>query len=206
MASIIDSLEISCATCHKTQSEHSIPLKQCAKCKTQYYCSREYQKADWQNHKRVCRIAAAAATNPHWLALRQKEARALALPREQPEAWFRGATMDDRDRALLFASSIPFINYIKGSYLRKVVSIAESSKVPELIMFLQYHKNNGQAFESVSDVLSGLSLPLAEISQTAWMVETDQICKQMLHSASLPLIGHNSTLSAHVKWQSMTGE
>ncbi|KAK5100789.1 hypothetical protein LTR24_000935 [Lithohypha guttulata] len=185
MAPIIESFEISCATCHKTQSEHPIPMKQCAKCKTQYYCSRDCQKADWKSHKRVCRVAATAAQ--YWFAPCQKEARALAMLRKQPEAWFRGASIDDRDRALLFASPIPFIDYSKGSYLRKMVSIADSAKMPELIMFSQYHKKNCQAFES-----------------TEWVVETDEICKQILNSAGVPLIGYDSIQPAPVEWQSMT--
>jgi len=203
MAPIIESLEISCATCHKTQCEHPIPMKQCAKCKTQYYCSRDCQKVDWKSHKRVCRIVAAAAQ--YWFAPCQKEARALAMLRKQPEAWFRGASIDDRDRALLFASPVSFINYSKGSYLRKMVSMADSANV-RTDHVPQYHKKNGQGFQTVSNILSNLPLPLAEISQTEWVVETDDICKQMLSSAGVPLIGYDSIQPAPVAWQSMTGK
>lgn len=42
----------SCSTCRKPQSE--VTLKNCAKCKSQLYCSRECQKADWKNHKKLC--------------------------------------------------------------------------------------------------------------------------------------------------------
>ena len=43
-----------CAGCQKSQSDISEPLKRCAKCQTQCYCSRECQKADWKTHKKVC--------------------------------------------------------------------------------------------------------------------------------------------------------
>jgi len=66
-------------------------------------------------------------------------------------------------------------------------------------MFSQYHKKNGQAFESVSNVRSNLPLPLAKISQTEWVVETDRICKQMLNSAGVPLIGYDPIQPAPVE-------
>ena len=44
-----------CASCHKTPEGCDIPLKQCAKCKKAYYCSRGCQKADWKSHKCLCR-------------------------------------------------------------------------------------------------------------------------------------------------------
>ncbi|KAK5955781.1 hypothetical protein OHC33_003422 [Knufia fluminis] len=46
----------SCAHCKKMQFElpNNTTLKRCAKCHTQAYCSRECQKDDWENHKRVC--------------------------------------------------------------------------------------------------------------------------------------------------------
>lgn len=43
-----------CANCKKPQKELSKPLKRCAKCQTQSYCSRECQKADWKSHKKSC--------------------------------------------------------------------------------------------------------------------------------------------------------
>jgi len=44
----------SCVKCQKPQTELSHPLKHCAKCKSQAYCSRECQVADWKVHKRSC--------------------------------------------------------------------------------------------------------------------------------------------------------
>lgn len=43
-----------CSTCRKTPRELANPLKRCAKCSNQWYCSRECQKADWKGHKKVC--------------------------------------------------------------------------------------------------------------------------------------------------------
>ena len=49
-----DPLTKSCAACKKPQADLPEPLKQCAKCHTQRYCSRDCQKADWKTHKKVC--------------------------------------------------------------------------------------------------------------------------------------------------------
>ncbi|CAD6577525.1 MAG: hypothetical protein ASARMPREDX12_008386 [Alectoria sarmentosa] len=50
----MDSTQKTCAKCHKTQAEVSLPLKRCAKCQNQWYCSRDCQKADWKSHKAFC--------------------------------------------------------------------------------------------------------------------------------------------------------
>ncbi|KAK1244312.1 hypothetical protein MKX07_003111 [Trichoderma sp. CBMAI-0711] len=42
----------SCQNCSKTAPE--ITLKKCAKCQSTPYCSRDCQKADWKNHRKVC--------------------------------------------------------------------------------------------------------------------------------------------------------
>ncbi|KAL6883163.1 hypothetical protein HDV57DRAFT_495578 [Trichoderma longibrachiatum] len=42
----------SCQNCSKSQPE--VTLKKCAKCQTTPYCSRDCQKADWKQHKKVC--------------------------------------------------------------------------------------------------------------------------------------------------------
>lgn len=42
-----------CNTCTMPSTE-AHPLKRCAKCKTQWYCSRECQKIDWKDHKQIC--------------------------------------------------------------------------------------------------------------------------------------------------------
>lgn len=45
---------LECSSCRKTESQLPNPLKRCAKCKSQWYCSRDCQKADWKTHKKVC--------------------------------------------------------------------------------------------------------------------------------------------------------
>lgn len=56
-----------CATCKKTEIEGNAlkPLKPCAKCKRQWYCSRECQKSDWKNHKKTCGRTRAQPTSTH---------------------------------------------------------------------------------------------------------------------------------------------
>ncbi|KAE8423524.1 hypothetical protein BDV36DRAFT_242754 [Aspergillus pseudocaelatus] len=47
------SVTAACKFCAK-KSSNNITLKTCAKCKAQWYCSRECQKADWKTHKKTC--------------------------------------------------------------------------------------------------------------------------------------------------------
>jgi splicing suppressor protein 51 len=42
-----------CKTCGKPESPH-ITLKECGRCGRTGYCSRDCQKADWKEHKKVC--------------------------------------------------------------------------------------------------------------------------------------------------------
>jgi splicing suppressor protein 51 len=42
-----------CLKCEKTEAETG-PLKQCSKCKSARYCTRDCQKADWKQHKKNC--------------------------------------------------------------------------------------------------------------------------------------------------------
>lgn len=51
---IMSSAPTECSSCRKTQRDLPNPLKRCAKCSNQWYCSRECQKADWKSHKKVC--------------------------------------------------------------------------------------------------------------------------------------------------------
>ncbi|KAK7216906.1 hypothetical protein V2G26_004909 [Clonostachys chloroleuca] len=41
-----------CVICKKTAPE--VAIKRCAKCSSTPYCSRECQKVDWKNHRKVC--------------------------------------------------------------------------------------------------------------------------------------------------------
>jgi hypothetical protein len=54
-----------------------------------------------------------------------KESIALCLIKEQPEEWFGETGPDELDKELLSAS-VPFINNNQGSFVRKIVSAAES--------------------------------------------------------------------------------
>jgi hypothetical protein len=42
-----------CATCDKSASEEGITLSRCANCLDRFYCSRDCQRVDWENHKQV---------------------------------------------------------------------------------------------------------------------------------------------------------
>ncbi|RGP71117.1 mynd domain [Fusarium longipes] len=41
-----------CKVCQKTEPE--VSLKRCAKCSSEFYCSRVCQQADWKQHKKLC--------------------------------------------------------------------------------------------------------------------------------------------------------
>lgn len=59
MAESSDGTSTTCANCGKTSAD----LKRCAKCRSEYYCNRDCQKAHWKAHKRVC-ASRAATTAP----------------------------------------------------------------------------------------------------------------------------------------------
>ncbi|MCJ1334290.1 hypothetical protein MMC10_010998, partial [Thelotrema lepadinum] len=49
-----------------------------------------------------------------------KPGRARCMLRSYPDLWFRKATIEDRDRALLDAEPVSFVEYGNASYLRKI--------------------------------------------------------------------------------------
>jgi splicing suppressor protein 51 len=55
-------MEANCAHCNKTEAQLSEPLKTCAKCKIATYCSRDCQKAEWKDHKKLCGRGASASS------------------------------------------------------------------------------------------------------------------------------------------------
>lgn len=50
-----------------------------------------------------------------------KPAAALRMMREAPEKWFQHLQVDDRDRALLDAACVPFVDYGRRCFLREMV-------------------------------------------------------------------------------------
>ncbi len=52
-----------------------------------------------------------------------KQELALRMLQDQPLAWFRDAGVDMRDIDLIRAERVPWLDYDKGSFLRKIVSL-----------------------------------------------------------------------------------
>lgn len=51
----------SCTVCSKAPP--AVTLKQCAKCSTTPYCSRECQKQDWKSHRKICGSSGSASAS-----------------------------------------------------------------------------------------------------------------------------------------------
>lgn len=89
-----------CAGCSKTAADlHLDNLKECAKCHTTQYCSRDCQKADWKAHKKIC------STNAN--------ARASGMPRVDDSTTYRAPHLND----LEFHVNKPFTKLDQGTYL-----------------------------------------------------------------------------------------
>lgn len=54
---------MTCEGCGKAEEDAEKAMKNCAKCQTTHYCSRECQKQDWKQHKKVCAANAANRTS-----------------------------------------------------------------------------------------------------------------------------------------------
>ncbi|KAJ5811949.1 hypothetical protein N7474_008250 [Penicillium riverlandense] len=85
-----------CKFCGKKESL-DVSLTRCGRCVTQYYCSREHQKADWPNHKHFCREPAAYVYSPQV----QAPPRGLSVYIEKPfhrlneKAWLHNRSEQD---------------------------------------------------------------------------------------------------------------
>jgi hypothetical protein len=55
------------------------------------------------------------------VVLRSKEEVARCMLRSETVAWFRDQPIDQRDQDLINADHVGFVDYNKGSYLRKIV-------------------------------------------------------------------------------------
>ncbi|KAI1269969.1 putative MYND domain protein [Xylariaceae sp. FL1019] len=66
-----------CNTCRKSLPD----LKQCAKCHTTYYCSRDCQKADWKTHKKICAKQAHDRSNAPFSSHGQSAGSTLSPPK-----------------------------------------------------------------------------------------------------------------------------
>ncbi|KAK5079369.1 hypothetical protein LTR51_001566 [Lithohypha guttulata] len=111
-----------CNNCKKSPAQLTTKLKQCAKCIYTRYCSTECQKADWKKHKRICGSPFVKLVNQYGLDPTSKAADARCMIASYPEKWFRGTPIDDRDKALLSAPSVSFIDYTPRSFLRKLTN------------------------------------------------------------------------------------
>ncbi|KAI1843391.1 hypothetical protein JX266_010388 [Neoarthrinium moseri] len=57
--------------------------------------------------------------------------RARRLLRLETESWFRGYTIDERDRALLDADNVSFVDYTAGNYVRKLFHMKRGEQFGE---------------------------------------------------------------------------
>lgn len=55
---------LACTSCQTQQYELAEPLKKCTRCRSQRYCSRNCQEADWPRHKLICEERPAGEADP----------------------------------------------------------------------------------------------------------------------------------------------
>lgn len=80
--------EARCSTCAKTKSEPGTSLRRCAGCKIPYYCSRQCQKADWKEHRKVC-----SSKNPSSPAAETSNAGNAGNAGQQPQQPSKGLSV-----------------------------------------------------------------------------------------------------------------
>lgn len=95
-----------CLKCKKSEAETG-PLKQCNKCKSARYCSRDCQKADWKLHKKDCASLAQAAGDAPPAGNNNNAPRALDFKVEKPfhqlnaKKWLHGRPEQDVYKLLI---------------------------------------------------------------------------------------------------------
>ncbi|KAI1270369.1 hypothetical protein F5Y18DRAFT_421861 [Xylariaceae sp. FL1019] len=109
-----------CSICKKPTE------KKCSKCREILYCSRECQKSDWKTHKKDCARIANLNTA---LGEIPKSFEARNMMCSHPEEWFRDQEVDARDRALLNAAFLPFVQYNQTSFVREMYTMKEGHDV-----------------------------------------------------------------------------
>eukprot|EP00977_Amphora_coffeiformis_P011091 scaffold2655_cov179-Amphora_coffeaeformis.AAC.24 len=60
-----------CSVCHAKTGDGGTALLRCVRCRSQWYCSRDCQKKDWQQHKKMCKQRAQKLAVEAWNELQQ---------------------------------------------------------------------------------------------------------------------------------------
>ena len=77
---------------------------------------------DWEDEEDE--VSPSSTANPCCIP---KNIRAYHMIRDNPEMWFGDTVIDDRDRALLSAEPVSFLELSQSSYVRKIVSLPADS-------------------------------------------------------------------------------
>lgn len=98
---------MACTTCKKEPPQ--VTLRNCAKCTTTPYCSRECQKADWKTHKKTCAKQAGEASSASSARANLSPPKGLEGPVDKPftrlenGTWLHDRPVEDVYRLLLDA-------------------------------------------------------------------------------------------------------
>ncbi|KAI0156770.1 hypothetical protein GGR57DRAFT_501158 [Xylariaceae sp. FL1272] len=147
-----------CSVCGKPAE------KKCSRCREAVYCSHDCQKNDWKTHKKVC--ARIANANTHLDAM-PKYFRARCMMRSHPQDWFRDQDVDTRDRALLDAEFLPFVQYNQASYVRKMYTMKEGD---HLFQDVKWNVENDVNCKKIVAQAGGklIGFPYGEIGSGNW--------------------------------------